>query len=201
MLEAEDTALGKQGKEARVCPAAELRETRLSQSNRLARLVWGIVWLLMFRPSPRIFPRWRRMLLRLFGARIGPGVAVAPSCRVWAPWNLEMAEKSVMGPDVDCYSVARIFIGARAVVSQYSYLCSASHNYEDPTFPLVTAPIRIGARAWVCADVFIGPGVTVGDGAVVGARSSIFKDVESWTVVGGNPARRLKVRPRMVETN
>jgi len=95
---------------------------------------------------------------------------------------------------VDCYSVAPIRIGAHAVVSQYSYLCSASHDYELPDFPLVTGPIVVAEGAWVAADAFVGMGVTIGAGAVVGARASVFKDVEPWTVVGGNPARFIKKR-------
>jgi len=95
---------------------------------------------------------------------------------------------------VDCYCVAPIRIGAHATVSQYSYLCSASHDFEDPRMPLTTAPIVIGDQAWVCADVFVGPGLTIGPGAVVGARSSVYRDVAPWTVVGGNPARFIKKR-------
>jgi len=95
---------------------------------------------------------------------------------------------------VDCYDVAPVRIGAHAVVSQYSYLCTASHDDRIPTFPLIKKPIVINDRAWVAADVFVGPGVTVGEGAVVGARSSVFKDVEAWTVVGGTPARPIRKR-------
>jgi len=162
--------------------------------NKTARLTWGITWLLLFRPSPRILHGWRRILLRLFGAKIGRGVRVYPSARVWAPWHLEMEDFSCLGPQVDCYCVAPIRIAAHAVVSQYSHLCSASHDYEHPDFPLITGPIVIGEGAWVATDAFVGMGVTVGPGAVVGARSSVFKDVEPWTVVGGNPARFIKKR-------
>jgi putative colanic acid biosynthesis acetyltransferase WcaF len=99
-----------------------------------------------------------------------------------------------MSHHVDCYSVDKIRIGRHATVSQYSYLCTASHDIEDPHMPLVTAPISIEEGAWVAADVFIGPGVTIGDGAVVGARSAVFKDVDPWTVVAGNPARYIRNR-------
>jgi putative colanic acid biosynthesis acetyltransferase WcaF len=99
-----------------------------------------------------------------------------------------------MGNEVDCYSVGKVVIGARAVVSQYTYLCSATHDYEDPHFGLLAGPITIGADAWVAADCFIGPGVTIGEGAVVGARSSVFRDVPSMAVVVGSPAKTIKVR-------
>lgn len=105
-----------------------------------------------------------------------------------------MGEHSCLGDYVDCYSVDKICLGAHATVSQYSYLCSASHDYTVPTMPLTTAPITIAEGAWVAADVFIGPGVTVGKGAIVGARSSIFRNVSPWTVVGGNPAKLLNTR-------
>ena len=162
--------------------------------NRLARGSWGIVYSLLFRPSPRIFHGWRRLLLRWFGAKIGRGVRCYPTAKIWAPWNLEMGDFSCLGPDVDCYSVAPIRIGSNAIVSQYSYLCAASHDSRRADFRLVTAPIVIGDGAWIAADAFVGMGVTIGDGAVVGARSSVFKDVEPWTVVVGNPARVLRKR-------
>jgi putative colanic acid biosynthesis acetyltransferase WcaF len=176
--------------------AVDLSTVRSEHSfaNKAARLIWGITWLILFRPSPRIFHGWRRCLLRLFGASIGRRVRIYPSTQVWAPWNLEMGDYSCLGPQVDCYCVAPIRIEAHAVVSQYSYLCSASHDYELANLPLVSRPIVIGEAAWVAADVFIAMGVTVGAGAVVGARASVFKDVEPWTVAGGNPARFIKAR-------
>lgn len=163
-----------------------------SRTNQLMRILWRTVWLVAYRPSPKIFHGWRRFLLRLFGAKIANDAYPHPSVKIWAPWNLEMGPLSCLGPDVDCYCVDRVVIGARATVSQYSFLCTASHDYHDPLMPLVTAPIVIGERAWVAADVFIGPGVTIGDGAVVGARSSVYRNVETQTVVVGNPARILR---------
>ena len=152
------------------------------------------MWLLLFRPSPKIFHGWRRLLLRLFGAQIGNGSFVHPSVKIWAPWNLQIGEHSSMAPDVDCYCVAPVRIGSNTTISQYSYLCTASHDFEHPEMPLITAPITIADGAWITADVFIGPGVSIGEGAVVGARSSVFSDVAPWAVVAGNPARFLKER-------
>lgn len=162
--------------------------------NKVGRVLWAIVWATLFRPSPRPLHAWRCFLLRLFGATIGKQAHPYPKARIWAPWNLQMDAHACISDDVDCYCVARIHIGEHATVSQYSFLCSASHDYSDRTFPLVTAPITIGAGAWVAADVFVGPGVTIGEGAVVGARSSVYKDVEPWAVVAGNPARFIKRR-------
>lgn len=167
-----------------------------SRLNQVMRLLWRIVWLLAYRPSPKVFHGWRRFLLRRFGAKIAKDAYPHPSVRIWAPWNLEMGSLSCLGPDVDCYSVDRVVIGPRAIVSQYSFLCTATHDYRVASRPVVTAPIVIGERAWVAADVFIGPGVIIGDGAVVGARSSVYRDVEPWTVVAGTPARAIrKYRP------
>jgi putative colanic acid biosynthesis acetyltransferase WcaF len=167
---------------------------RIPRVNRLKRLVWNGIWFVFFRPSPTPYHGWRRFLLRLFGARIGPGAHVYSSATVWAPWNLEMEEGSCLGPGVNCYCMAKIHLGAHATVSQFTHLCAAGHDIADQSFALVTQPIRIGANAWVATDAFIGPGVTVGEGAVVGARSAVFRDVKPWTVVGGNPARFLKKR-------
>jgi putative colanic acid biosynthesis acetyltransferase WcaF len=105
-----------------------------------------------------------------------------------------MGDHACLSEEVDCYCVDKIRIGAHSTISQYSFLCTASHDYRRPSFPLVTAPITIGERAWVTADVFVGPGVTIGDGAVITARSSVFDDIPSWMVATGNPA--VPVRPR-----
>lgn len=167
---------------------------RLSISNQLARVLWRAAYLLLFRPSPVILHGWRAFLLRCFGGRIERGARAYPRCRIWAPWNLTMGEHSCLADDVDCYCVAPIKLGRRATVSQYSYLCGASHDYESEEFTLVPRPITIGVLAWVAAGSFVAPGVTVGDGAVVGARSTVLNDVTPWTVVAGHPARFLKHR-------
>jgi putative colanic acid biosynthesis acetyltransferase WcaF len=167
---------------------------RLSWRNKVARSVWQIVWLLLYRPTPRVLHGWRRLLLRLFGARIGIDAHPYPSARIWAPWNLDMGEHSCLSEFVDCYNVDRIWIGAHATVSQYSFLCTASHDYMDPAMRLITAPITIGERAWITADVFIAPGVTIGEGAVITARSSVFSDIPAWVVARGNPAVPVKRR-------
>ncbi|WHZ21601.1 MAG: Acetyltransferase [Nitrospira sp.] len=165
-----------------------------SRLNQLGRVLWGIIWVIFYRPSPRIAHGWRRFILRLFGAKIGINAHPYPSAKIWAPWNLEMGEHSCLSEKVDCYSVNRIRLGPHAVVSQYSFLCTASHDYTVPTMPLITAPIIVEAGAWVAADVFVGPGVTIGEGAVVGARSTVIRNVEPWLVVAGNPVRVIRKR-------
>lgn len=159
-----------------------------SFQNKVMRVLWGIVYSSVFRFSPRKCHAWRRWLLRLFGAKLGKNTKVFPSTKVWAPWNLEMGDHSTIAQDVDCYCAGRIRIGSHTTISQYSYLCAASHDYTHPRMLLYTDPITIGNAVWVCADVFVGPGVTIGDGVVVGARSSVFKDLPEWTVCVGSPA-------------
>lgn len=175
----------------------KLQPKALSISNKLARTLWQLVWLFLYRPSPRIIHPWRCLLLRLFGAKLGKSVHPYPSARIWAPWNLEMGDHACLSEGVDCYTVAKITIGSYTTISQYSFLCTASHDYTKASMPLVAAPITIGERVWITADVYVGPGVTIGDGAVVTARSSIFSDLPPWMVSRGNPA--VPVKPRLLD--
>lgn len=171
-----------------------LHRYKLSWKNKIGRLLWAAVSILLYKPSPSSMHGWRRFLLRCFGARVGYGAHPYPTSKIWAPWNLEMGENSCLSHHVDCYNVARITIGRDATVSQYSFLCTATHDYTNVDFPLLIAPISIGNSAWVTADVFIGPGVTIGEGTVVNVRSSVFSDIEPWVVAKGNPARAYKKR-------
>jgi len=172
------------------------RSRQLTLGNKLARSLWQVVWLLLYRPTPRLLHRWRAFLLWVFGAKLGKAVHLYPSARIWAPWNLAMGDHACLSEGVDCYCVDTIRIGAHSTVSQYSFLCTASHDYTQATMPLVSAPISIGEWVWITTDVFVGPGVTIGDGAVITARSSVFNDIPAWTVARGNPA--APVRPRFL---
>jgi putative colanic acid biosynthesis acetyltransferase WcaF len=175
-----------------------LEPIRLDTGNKLRRMAWAVVWSLLYRTSPSLLHGWRRFLLRRFGADIGSGAHPYPRARIWAPWNLCMAEHSCLANDVDCYCVAPVSLGAYATVSQYSFLCTASHDHRVPGLPLVAAPIVIEAEAWVAADVFVGPGVTVRTGAVIGARSTLLADAPAWTVMAGAPAQARGTRPAFV---
>jgi putative colanic acid biosynthesis acetyltransferase WcaF len=130
----------------------------------------------------------------MFGAKVASNSRISPSAKFWAPWNLTIGKNSAIGDYVDCYCVERVTIGDNAIVSQYSYLCAATHDFTDSKFPLVPQPITIGDSAWIAADVFVGPGVTIGDGAVIGARSSVFKNIPEWVVATGSPAKAVRVR-------
>lgn len=134
------------------------------------------------------------MLLRIFGAKIHPKANIYSSVKVYYPANLTMEENSCLASDVDCYNVDKVTIGANTTVSQGTFLCTASHDVTNPLNPLITAPIILEDQAWVGAKAYIGMGVTIGQGAVVGATASVYKDVEPWTVVGGNPAKFIKKR-------
>ena len=165
-----------------------------SFKNKFVRVIWNVVWLFLFRPSPKVCHSWRRFLLRLFGAKLGKKVHIYPSCKIWLPSNLTMGNYSCLADNVDCYCVAPVVIGSHSTVSQYSYLCTATHDFEHSKMPLITSSITIEDQVWICADVFIAPNIKIGQGAVVGARASVFKDVEPWTVVAGNPANFIKKR-------
>lgn len=163
--------------------------------HQIIRMLWIICWGMLASWIPRsLASGWKRFLLRLFGARIAPNAIVYSTAKIYYPANLTMDEYACVASNVDCYNVAHIHIGKFATVSQGAMLCTASHDITSPTHDLITSPITIGPQSWVGAGAFIGMGVTIGNGAVVGARAAVFKDVEPWTVVGGNPAKFIKKR-------
>ena len=167
----------------------------LSRKNQIARFIWSMTWTVFARPLPRsLGSGWKRFLLRAFGAKLHRTAVVYSSVRIYMPWNLEMHQHSCLAPEVDCYNVAKVTIGAHATVSQKSYLCTASHDIGLSHNPMISAPIVISDQAWVGAEAYVGMGVTVGQGAVVGARAAVYKDVEPWIIVGGNPAKFIKKR-------
>lgn len=165
-----------------------------SAGNRAARVLWCVVQATLFRLSPRPAHGWRNRLLRLFGAHLHPTARVYPRARVWGPWNLTMGPHATIADDVDVYCVDQISIGERSVISQYAYLCGATHDHTLRSRPLVPKPITIGSGVWIAADVFVGPGVTIGDDTVVGARSGVFSDLPAMTICTGTPARPVRER-------
>lgn len=142
--------------------------------------------------SPRIFWGWRRWLLRCFGARVGRDTQIYPSVRIAIPWHLEIGEESAVGDYAVLYALGPIRIGSKATISQGAHLCAGTHDINSSDFALLKPPISIGDGTWVCADAFIGPGVTIGTGTIVGARSVVVKDVGDRLVVAGNPARKIR---------
>lgn len=167
----------------------------LGRKHQLIRMLWSIVWAISASWLPRsVGSGWKRFLLRLFGAKIASTAVVYSSAKIYYPGNLIMDEYACIASDVDCYNVAPIHIGKFATVSQGAFLCTASHDISSSKHELITAPIDIKDRAWVGAGAFVGMGITIDVGAVVGARAAVFKDVEPWSVVGGNPAKFIKKR-------
>tara|TARA_R110001583_G_scaffold1285_1_gene10551 strand:- start:19921 stop:20472 length:552 start_codon:yes stop_codon:yes gene_type:complete len=173
-----------------------LGSATFSLSNKLSRVLWGAVYVLFFRFSPKPLFKYRTFILRLFGATIGNGVSVYPSATIWLPSNLCLGDKVAVGPNVNVYNQGQITIGTNSIISQGTHLCASTHDYNDPLHPLLLAPITIEPNVWVCADSFVGPYVTIKEGAVVGARSVVVKNVEQWSVYSGNPARKIKERAR-----
>lgn len=162
--------------------------------NRIARVVWNLTYIILFKFTPRPFHFWRSFLLRLFGAKIGKGVHVYPKVKIWAPWNLSIGDFSGIANDVILYSQDKIEIGSYAVISQGSHLCTGTHDYQKKGFPLYTRPISIGNNTWVAADVFIHPGVVIGEGCVIGARSVVSSSMPAWKVCAGYPCKPIKER-------
>lgn len=164
------------------------RGPAFSAANKLERVVWRIAWLLLARFTPPQLAGWRRILLSLFGARIGAGAKVYGSVRVWLPRHLEIGEGAIVGPGAEIYNQGRIAIGPFCVISQRAFLCASTHRTSDPDFALETRPISLGRGCWVAAEAFVGPGVTMGDGAVLAARAALFENAEPLGIYRGNPA-------------
>jgi len=165
-----------------------------SVANRLHRLLWRVTWLCLARWTPPPLMGWRRLLLRLFGARISSRAFVRGSVDIWMPAHLTMDDFASLGPGVVVYNVAPITIGAYAVVSQRAVLCTAGHDVDDPTFPLVHRPIVLAQDSWVAMEAFVGPGVTFGPRAVLGARAVAFGDLAADGIYVGNPCSLRRTR-------
>ncbi len=167
---------------------------KITTQNKIARKFWGLARLFLYRPfvGP-LFNWWRIFILRIFGAKIGKGCVVYANTKIPAPWNLIMGDISCLGPEVELH-IDKIIIGSKVTISQRAYLCSGSHDVTSLNTPFISAPIVIEDFVWIAAESFIMMGVTIGKGAIVGARSAVFKNVEPWSVVGGNPAKFIKKR-------
>lgn len=174
--------------------AANRRARKWSSGELLGRAAWECAQV-VFAFSPRQAWGFRNLLLRLFGARIGRGARLHPTVRIAVPWNLDIGDNTAVGDRVVLYSLGEIRIGADVTVSQHAHLCGGTHDYTRTDLPLIKADIAIGAGAWICADAFVGPHVRIGEFAIVGARAVAVSDIAAWTIVGGNPARRLAARP------
>jgi putative colanic acid biosynthesis acetyltransferase WcaF len=165
-----------------------------SFKNRMMRVAWNLVSIFLFQFSPTPLHSWRSFLLRCFGAKVGRGVHVYPQAKIWAPWNLELKDECGIANGVILYSQGKITIGRRSVISQRAHLCAGTHDYTQPGFPLITMPIYIGDNAWIAAEAFIHPGVTIGDGCIIGARAVVTKNMPEWMICAGHPCKPMKER-------
>jgi putative colanic acid biosynthesis acetyltransferase WcaF len=168
-----------------------------SLTNRILRLVWGIVYQLFFRFSPKPFHVWRSFVLKLFGAKIGKGVHVYGGVKIWAPWNIEIGDFSGIADGVKLYSQDKISIGKNTVISQGSHICTGTHDYNDNGFKLITKPISIGNDVWIAAEVFVHPGLIIEDGCVISARSVVTNNMPAWNICSGFPCMPIKLRTKI----
>lgn len=169
-------------------------QRKYSIQIQVARCLWGLIGFPLFRITPRPLFSVRRALLRGFGAKVGANVHIYPTVRIYFPWNLEIDDFSAIGDRVFLYNLGELRIGKRVTISHGAHLCGGTHDHRLATFPLVKAQIQVEDDAWVCADAFVGPGVTIHEGTVVGARSVVVRDLPAWKIVAGNPARVLGQR-------
>lgn len=162
---------------------------------KIKKKIWYIVWKMFISWLPRLgFNGWIRMVYRMFGSQIPCSSGVHPSANIYMPWNLKMGPYSTIASHVNILNAAPVIIGQNCVISERAYICCASHNIYSNVHEQTNAQIVMGDRSWICAEAFVGMGVTIGKGAVVGARAAVFKNVEPWMVVGGNPAKVIKKR-------
>ena len=178
----------------------EFNLSRYSQStefrgkSKVYVQLWWFVQATLINVSPQVFYGWRRFWLRLFGASIGKKVLIRPSVKITYPWKVSIGDYSWIGDDVVLYSLGEIEIGSNSVISQRSYICTGSHDYTKETFDIFAKKVKIGNSCWLATDVFIAPGVTIGNSTVVGARSSVFKNLPSNKICTGSPINQIKAR-------
>lgn len=173
----------------------DLSHYKEEKPHLFKRIIWTFINATLFRCLPGNHLKiLRNLILRAFGAKIPLGSLVYSSCKIWGPWNLEIGKSSCIGPNTEIYNRALVKLGDNVVISQGSYICTASHDITDKNHSVILKPIYIKDKAWIAAHAYVGPGVTINEGAVIGATASVYKDVEAWTVVGGNPAKFIKKR-------
>ena len=158
--------------------------------------LWWVVQSTLFKKSPQFAYKFRAAILRTFGASVGKNTIIRPSATFTYPWKVIIGDNVWIGDDVTIYSLGEINIGHNSVISQRSYICAADHDYLQPSFPIRARPIRIGSECWIATDSYIGPGVSIGNGAVIGARSSVFKDIPEMQVCVGSPC--VPIKPRAI---
>ena len=168
--------------------------TRWDRRTLVRRILWAAFVKPVFQVLPRPLGAVRVAILRMCGARIGARCHLEPGIRILMPWNLEFGDDVAIGREVEFLNFAPVRVNSMTVVSQHCYLCTGTHDYTHPHFPLKFAPIAIGSECWIAAGAFIGPGITIGNGAVIGARAVVTRDMPPWMVCAGNPCQPIKTR-------
>lgn len=174
-------------------PQTNRAATKYSKRELFARALWGFARFI-FRATPRPFFGPRVLILRIFGAKVGKRVNIYPSANIYFPWNLEIGDDSSIGEWALVYNLGKIKIGERTTISQRVHLCAGTHDYKVPAMTLLKPPIEIGNNVWVCADAFVGPNVKIAENAIIAAASVVIKDVGASQIIGGNPAKLIKMR-------
>lgn len=169
-----------------------------SFSNKLRRFCWNITWLLLCRWTPNPMHRWRVFIVRAFGGKIGDKNVIYPDCKIWAPWLLETEEIVTIGPGVEIYNPGGVYLSHHVILSQYSFLCGATHDYNTADFTYIMKKIVLEPYVWICSKAVVLPGVYCKQGSVLGASSVTSSNLEAWTVYGGHPAKELKKRTDFV---
>jgi len=167
-------------------------------ADKLRRLVWRAASIVLFRWTPVPLHRWRCALLRCFGAKIGASNFIYPNAKIWAPWLLSTEDVVTLGPGCEVYNPGGVYLGHHTIISQDAYLCGATHDYNSADFTYIKKPIRTEPYTWICARAIVLPGVTCGEGSVLGAGSVTSRNMEPWTVYAGNPAKALKARSKSI---
>jgi len=169
-------------------------QANFSFKNRLLRFCWIVVWKLLASWTPAPLHKWRILLINVFGGEVSYKAFVYGTTKIWAPWHLTMQDYATLGPFVECYNIQQVTLNYKAIASQGAKLYTGTHDYNDVNFQLLARPIVIQDYAWVAASSFVGPGVEIAEGAILGATGTSFKDLEAWTIYVGNPAVKVKQR-------
>lgn len=173
--------------------AENRKHLNYSKWTYVKRILWTF-GKFFFRNSPRIAFGYRNAILRIFGAKVGKHVHIYSSAIIWFPWNLEIGDWSAIGEDTLIYNLGRVTIDEKVTISHRVHVCAGTHDYTNPSLPLLRPEIHFGSQSWICANAFVGPRVYIGEGAIIGAGAVMMKDAESWGIYAGNPAKYIKTR-------
>jgi putative colanic acid biosynthesis acetyltransferase WcaF len=171
-------------------------ESPYTLKEKIGRVLWNYLGQRLFSLT---FHNWygvRNGLLRMFGGTVGRPVRIRPSVRIEQPWNLTIGDECSIGDRAVIYCLGKVTLSDFVSISQHAHLCAGTHDWRKPDLPLMRPPIVVEEHVWIAADAYVGPGVTVRAGGLIGARACVFKDTEPWTIYGGNPAKPLRERPR-----